>query len=72
MLHAVTDTFGTWNEKVWLKELYCPNCQQPGYTIGTGQIMEHGDLSEYTKDNPKPCGKPGIILNFPGGDTNGR
>lgn len=18
---------GTWNEKVWLKELYCPNCQ---------------------------------------------
>lgn len=57
---------GTWNEKVWLKELYCPNCQRNGYTIGTGQILEHGDLSGYNKEYPKPQSKPGQILNFPG------
>lgn len=65
---------GTWNEKVWLKELYCPNCQKSGYTIGTGQIIEHGDLSAYDKEHPKQCGKPGIILQFPdiGGDNDDR
>lgn len=55
---------GTWNAKVWLKELYCPNCKKCGYTIGTGQILEHGDLSEYTKDNPRKMNKPGQVLQF--------
>lgn len=57
---------GCWNEKVWLKDLYCPNCQQPGFTIGTGQIMEHGPLEGYTKDNPRKVDKPGMVLQFPG------
>lgn len=57
---------GTWNKKIWFKDLYCPNCQEKGYIIGTGQILESGDLSEYTKDNPKECNKPGIIQTFPG------
>ena len=55
---------GTWNEKVWLKELYCPNCQKSGYTIGTGQIIEHGDLSAYDKEHPKPYGKPRYNIKF--------
>lgn len=55
---------GTWNEKVWLKELYCPNCQIPGYIIGTGQILEHGPLKGYDKENPKEVNKPGMVLDF--------
>lgn len=56
---------GTWNEKVWLKELYCPNCEEKGYTIGTGQILELGDLSDYNQKHPRPQSKPGQILEFP-------
>lgn len=55
---------GTWNEKVWLKELYCPNCQTSGGTIATGQILEAGDLSGYTQKHPKVQSKPGLILEF--------
>lgn len=60
---------GTWNENTWLKDLCYPNCQTNGYIIGTGQIMEHGDLSGYDKEYPKPVNKPGQILQFPGGDV---
>lgn len=56
---------GTWNEKVWLKELYCPQCQKQGFNIGTGQILDAGDLSEYNQEHPKKTGKPGLILQFP-------
>lgn len=58
---------GVWNEKVWLRDLYCPNCQTQGYTIATGQIMETR-LDEHpccNKDNPYPQSKPGQILEFP-------
>lgn len=53
---------GTWNEKVWLKELYCPNCKTQGFTIGTGQILE----SRYDEDRPEPTpmSKPGKIIEF--------
>lgn len=57
---------GTWNEKVWLKELYCPNCQQKGFNIGTGQILEAAYSPDCNKDNPKKMSKPGQILVFPG------
>ncbi len=56
---------GTWNEKVWLKELYCPNCEEKGYIIGTGQILESGDLSDYSQKYPRLQSKPGQILEFP-------
>lgn len=59
---------GTWNEKTWLKDLYCPYCDIQGFLIGTGQIME-SHLSEKPgccKDNPHPQSKPGQILIFPG------
>lgn len=62
---------GTWNEKVWLKQLYCPNCQTQGFTIGTGQILEAQYPPDCNKDNPKKMGKPGIVLNFPGFDNEG-
>ena len=64
---------GTWNEKVWLKDLYCPNCQTQGFNIATGQILESGDLSEFDKEHPKKMNKPGLIINFPGkgGGLNG-
>lgn len=54
---------GTWNEKVWLKELYCPNCQIQGFTIATGQILE----SYYDENRPEPMpqSKPGQIVEFP-------
>lgn len=55
---------GTWNAKVYMKDLYCPNCQEPGYTIGTGQIME-SQLNNCDKEHPHPQNKPGIILQFP-------
>lgn len=53
---------GTWNEKIWLKELYCPNCKMQGFTIGTGQILE----SRYDEDRPEPMpmSKPGKIIEF--------
>ena len=41
-------------------------CNTPGYLIATGQIMEYGDLSEYTEKNPRKMSKPGQIINFPG------
>lgn len=58
---------GTWNEKVWLKDLYCPNCQIQGFTIGTGQIMETHleDHPLCDKEHPYPQSKPGQILEFP-------
>lgn len=28
----------TWNCKVWMKDLYCPSCNEQGGIIGTGQI----------------------------------
>lgn len=43
---------GTWNEKVWLKELYCPNCQERGFIIGTGQILEAKYSPDCNKGNP--------------------
>lgn len=55
---------GTWNKDVWLRALYCPKCKKSGYTIATGQILEHGDLSAYNKDNPRKMNKPGQVLNF--------
>ena len=55
---------GNWNAKVWLKDLYCPNCQTKGYTIGTGQILEYGDLTDYTEENPRKQSKPGQILKY--------
>lgn len=34
---------GTWNQKVWLKDLYCPNCQTQGFNIATRpDIRERG------------------------------
>lgn len=53
---------GTWREDIWLKELYCPNCLQKGFTIGTGQILE----SYYDKNRPEPMpmSKPGKIIEF--------
>lgn len=56
---------GTWPVDVLLKDLKCPNCEQIGYIIGTGQILEYGDLSDYNKDNPKSVNKPGQIVAFP-------
>lgn len=72
-IHCGYRYIGTWNEKVWLKDLYCPNCYEQGYTIGTGQILEAAYLPDCTKDNPKKMSKPGQILIFPqiGGDNNG-
>lgn len=35
--------------------------------IGTGQIMEHSDLSGYDKEYPRKTSKPGTVLTFPGG-----
>lgn len=58
---------GCWNAKVWLKDLYCPNCQTQGFTIGTGQILEQSDLSNYTQSNPRKMNKPGQVLDFRGG-----
>lgn len=58
---------GVWNEKVWMRDLYCPNCQTQGSTIGTGQILE-SSLNEKPlcdKEHPHPQSKPGIILDFP-------
>lgn len=52
---------------MWLRHLYCPNCQTSGYTIGTGQILEHGPLEGYNKENPRKTNKPGMVLDFPGG-----
>ena len=57
---------GTWNVKNAMKDLYCPVCNEKGYIIGTGQILEYGDLSDYNQDNPRKQSKPGQILNFPG------
>ena len=59
----------TWNTKVWLKDLYCPNCQEPGFMIGTGQILESGPLEGYDQDNPRKTNKPGMIINFPSGNS---
>lgn len=58
---------GTWNEKVWLKQLYCPNCQIQGFTIGTGQIMESylNEKPGCDKEHPHPQSKPGQIIDFP-------
>lgn len=55
---------GTWNEKVWLRDLECPQCHQIGGIIGTGQIM----VSHYDSDrpNPMPQSKPGQLHTFPG------
>lgn len=61
---------GTWNAKVPMKDLYCPNCQEPGFTIGTGQIME-SQLNNSDKEHPHPQNKPGIILTFPERSKNG-
>ena len=50
---------GTWVEKVWMKDLYCPNCSRQGTTIATGQILQ----SEFDEDAPEPMpqSKPGRI-----------
>ena len=72
-LHCGNRHIATWNAKYWLKTLYCPICNIPGYLIATGQILEYGDLSDYNQDNPRKQSKPGQILEFPkkGGHTNG-
>ena len=53
---------GTWNEKVWLKDLYCPNCKTQGFTIGTGQILE--SYYDENRPEPMPMAKPGKIVEF--------
>lgn len=55
----------TWPCETLLKDLVCPSCDSKQYMIGTGQILEHGDLSGYNKQYPREMNKPGIILNFP-------
>jgi len=65
-LHCGYRYIGTWMEKVWLKNLYCPNCNEKGWTIATGQIMET-HLDEHPccdKDHPYPQSKPGKIIEF--------
>lgn len=62
----------TWNEKLWFKDLYCPNCEKPGLLIATGQILEAQYSPNCNQDNPKKMSKPGIILDFPKrGEING-
>ena len=50
---------GTWNEKVWLKDLECPACHQTNGIIATGQILQ----SWYDADRPEPMpqSKPGKV-----------
>ena len=61
---------GTWNAKIPFKDLYCPSCNNAGYLIGTGQPMEMGeDIDDYSQKYPRPIGKPGIIVKFPGGES---
>ena len=61
-------SFGTWRQEVWLRDLYCDNCQRPGGIIATGQILGHSSAVDCTKSNPEPISKPGQILQFPGGE----
>lgn len=57
----------TWPCETLLKDLICPGCDSKQYMIGTGQIMEHSDLSGYDKEYPRKTSKPGTVLTFPGG-----
>lgn len=52
---------GTWKREIWLRELYCDNCQRQGGIIATGQILNND-----TNSNTQTISKPGQILNFPG------
>lgn len=59
----------TWNAKLLFKDLECPNCETIGYLIGTGQPMEQS-LPNSDLEHPHNINKPGLILNFPGGENN--
>lgn len=66
-LHCGYRYIGSWVETVWLKNLYCPNCNEQGWTIATGQILESrlADGELYCDaEHPFQMSKPGKIIEF--------